>query len=457
MREPHAELTPVVAPGTLCYRPRPVGAIPLRDDVPSSTPPVSSARGWLALAILFVINLANYADRWLVTALGPLIKKDFVGTTDAEIGLLTSSFIVIYMLASPFAGYLADRVQRRYVIAGAIVLWSVATALASRAPTYGWLLAARAAVGIGEAGYNAAGSALLTDLLPANKRSRALAIFNMAIPVGSALGFQLAGWLGEPLGWRNTCLFVGGPGIVLAPLALLLKGGAPGPAAGAKGRGGFAETLRAYGLLLRDPIYATNTVGLALMTFALGGLGAFTNFWLVHAHAKSPGDANFIAGAVLAGAGFVGTALGALIGDFFSGRGLVRSYALVSAAGYLLAAPLIVAGIGVPSLVPALAFLFFAMVGSFMNTGPSNAITALRAPPEHRAAAFALSTFVLHLLGDVPSPPCMGAVSDWYRAHGAPESVAYGHALALAPAALVLAAVAMAACAWTARREERER
>ena len=127
-----------------------------------------------SLATLFAINLANYIDRYLVIAMSERIQHEFK-LEDHEVGLLTTSFIFVYMFASPFCGALADRVARKWIVASAVALWSLATAFASFAPTFRILLGARATVGIGEAGYNAAGQALLADIFPAERRNRALA------------------------------------------------------------------------------------------------------------------------------------------------------------------------------------------------------------------------------------------------------------------------------------------
>lgn len=414
-----------------------------------------------SLFVLFAINLANYMDRYLVVALQEPIKETF-RVTDSEIGYLTSAFVFVYMVASPLCGYLADRVQRRYVVAGAVALWSVATALASRAATFRQLLALRGTVGIGESGYNAAGQALLTDLFPDEKRNRVMAIFNLAIPVGSALGFVAAAQLLQHLhDWRAACLVAGAPGVLLAFLALGLPRGSeitgangkedPQPETADAGKkpeeGG---TLAAYWALLRDAVFMANTFGFAMQSFALGALVSWAAAFLHRQHAMPIETAASWSGAIAAGSGLVGTALGAVLADAFAKRARIPAYALVTGAGYLISAPLLAVGLFLPT-GPALACMFFAMVAAFLGIGPQNAIVAARAPALHRATAFALVVFILHLFGDAASPPILGALSDRFRENGMPEGAALQQALLLAPIALVLGAIFMFGCAWASR------
>ena len=413
---------------------------------------------WASLAVLFAINMANYMDRYLVVALQEPIKKEF-DVTDTQIGFLTSAFVLVYMFVSPLCGYLADRIQRRYVVSMAVGLWSLATAAASRAWSFNLLLGLRGGVGVGEAGYNAAGQALLTDLFPEEKRNKVMAIFNLAMPVGSALGFVLAGALLATLGsWRMACLVAGAPGILLSLLAFGLPAGVPGPATvDSHGNplpsgGGQESTLKAYLALVKDAVFMTNTLGFAAQSFALGALVAWAAAFLHRQHGMDVNEADHITGAIAAGSGLVGTALGMFLADFFGKRSRIPAYALVTGAGYLLAAPLLAVGLFLP-LKWALACLFLAMVGAFLGIGPQNAIVAERAPVLHRATAFAFVVFWLHLFGDATSPPALGWISTHFQSGGLSEGVALQHALVVAPAALVVGALFMFACAWLAREK----
>ena len=143
----------------------------------------SSSAGW-GLAILAFINLFNYLDRFLVPALFESLKRSELHLSDTRLGLLMTSFLVVYTLTAPVFGALGDRYRRPRLIAFGVACWSVATSLAGFAGSFGALLAARASVGVGEAAYGTIAPSLLSDYFPADKRARVMAVFFCAIPVG---------------------------------------------------------------------------------------------------------------------------------------------------------------------------------------------------------------------------------------------------------------------------------
>lgn len=444
-----------------------------------------------SLVLLILINLANYIDRFLVVALGDLIKAEFK-LTDDEQGLLLSIFVIVYMVSSPLCGWIADRVARRWVIGSAVALWSLATALGARAPSFPLLLSARGAVGIGESGYNAAGQALLADLFPVRLRNKVMAAFNAAVPVGGAIGYLLGGFLpeltfgGHELGWRGACLWVGLPGLLLAFAAIALPNPKPGsaeapaspeedptrpdsarpapdstpvsstPVTGAQpeahGHPAGGSPFPVYLELLRDRIYLTNALGYAMQGFAIGGLSNWAASFFIRTHSLPHNKADMLAGGVVAAAGLLGTIAGTFLADVLAKGNLVRSYALVTGVGYLAAGPLLALGLLLP-FEPAIVCFFLAMVGTFLGTGPTNAIVSERAPAAHRASAFALLIVIIHLFGDAASPYVVGRVSASLTAGGLGEAQSLQRALILTPVALVLGGVLMVLCALAAHRE----
>src|SRR5467141_3363928 len=187
------------------------------------TPPAggleSVRRARRALVVLTLINLFNYLDRWIVAALNESIKHCELRPSDAQLGFLMSGFIVVYMLAAPLFGMLGDTRSRTRLIGLGVGIWSVATALAGFARSYGSLFAARAAVGVGEAAYGTISPALLADYFPRERRGRVFAVFFAAIPIGSALGYIVGGLVDQYFGWRQAFFVAGVPGLVLAVLA----------------------------------------------------------------------------------------------------------------------------------------------------------------------------------------------------------------------------------------------
>ena len=153
---------------------------------PGSTSLARSAR--VGLAVLTLINLFNYLDRWIVAALAESMKHSELHLSDTQLGLLMTGFLVVYMLAAPVFGSLGDRRSRTRLLGLGVGIWSLATALGGLARNYAGLFAARAAVGIGEAAYGTISPALLADYFPRHKRGRVFAIFFAAIPIGSFPG-----------------------------------------------------------------------------------------------------------------------------------------------------------------------------------------------------------------------------------------------------------------------------
>src|SRR5881409_1761326 len=173
------------------------------------------------LGSLTTLNALNYLDRYVSAATLPLILAD-LAISDAQGGLLQSLFIVAYSLACGPAGWLGDAGKRLRLVASGVFVWSIATVASGLAPTYGWLLLARAVIGIGEASYAVVTPSLLSDCYPSERRARMLGIFYAAIPVGSALGYIVGGLVGAYPGWRAAFFVAGAPGAALAFLLLLL-------------------------------------------------------------------------------------------------------------------------------------------------------------------------------------------------------------------------------------------
>ncbi len=175
-----------------------------------------------AFLILFLINLFNYIDRQAVYAVLPLIQTD-LHLSDIQAGWLASAFMIIYMLTALPIGYLADRHGRVLWISLGTALWSLATALSAFCGSFAALFSVRAAVGIGESCYGAISPSFVCEQYPPQMSARVMALFSLAIPVGSALGYMGGGILGQKWGWRSAFIILGIPGLILAVIASRLK------------------------------------------------------------------------------------------------------------------------------------------------------------------------------------------------------------------------------------------
>ncbi|MBV8910769.1 MAG: MFS transporter [Gammaproteobacteria bacterium] len=395
--------------------------------------PTRRAALW-ALGLLTAMNLLNYLDRFVVAPLASSLKQA-MALTDTQLGLLPSVFLVVYMFAAPLFGSWGDRGRRTRPIALGVGLWSVATLLSGLARNYPQLLVARALVGVGEAALVAVAPALLADCFQPAARGRVFAVFNMAIPVGSALGFVLGGAIGAHFGWRTAFLVAGGPGLLLALAALRL----PDPPRGAQEepRGAAAASTRGsgplgeYSQLLRRTPYMAIVLGYAAYTFALGGLAFWMPSFLERVRGLTQSQAGTQFGEIVVLTGFIGTFAGGWLADYvlrFSRHG----YLWVSGAVTVLAAPLALVALAAPQREVYFPALVLAQLLLFMSTGPVNAALVSSVSPLQRASASALCMFTIHLLGDVPSPTLIG-----YLSHRG----SLAHAVLLVPLAILIGGV----------------
>ncbi len=391
------------------------------------------------LLFLSAVNLLNYIDRQVLYAVFPPIQAG-LGLTDTELGLLASAFMWVYLSTAPVFGFLADRSNRPRLIGLGVGLWSVATAFSGLVRSYRELLVGRAVVGIGEASYGSIAPAMLADGFPSAQRGRVLAIFSMAIPVGSALGYLLGGLLERALGWRAVFFAVGIPGLLVTWAASRL----PDPP-----RGGLEDArsapsamrqarLEDYLGLLRTKSYLLNCLAMTAMTFAVGGLAAWVPSYLVRVRGMGLAEANLTFGILTLVSGVGGTVAGGWLGDRLLRR-IPAAYFLVSGVGLALSVPCAAAVILMSDRTWVLAAIFLAEVFIFLNTGPLNAIIAAVSRPEVRATAYAANIFVIHALGDAISPAILGILAD---------RVGLAAAFWIAPGALGAAA---AFCFWGMR------
>jgi MFS family permease len=390
-----------------------------------------------ALVALTLVNTFNYLDRYLVPGMAQGLATSELNLTDGQFGSLASAFLVVYALTSPVFGNLGDRGRRLGLIAVGVVIWSAATALGALAVGFFTLLLARATVGVGEAAYGTIAPSVLADAFPANVRARIFSVFYAAIPVGSALGYAVGGYMDDHFGWRAAFLVAGIPGLLLAAALLRLRE----PARGAHDPGDTTAhppktDWRTYGRLLGNAPYRFTVLGYAAYTFAFGGIAVFMPKFLASVHGLTQTQAGTRLGGILIVTGFLGTAVGGWLADRML-RHRANAYLLLSGVATLLAAPFAWLSLTRPEPVFYLGAIALALFLMFLSTGPINSAIVNVVAPTERASAMALSILAIHALGDVPSPMIIGVLSDL----GGGTPAALQRAVMIVPVTIVIGGV----------------
>jgi MFS family permease len=377
---------------------------------PAALSAVPRAGARRALAVLTLINLVNYLDRYVLSAVVESLRRSELALSDAQLGALMTAFVLVYMLASPVFAALADRgAPRPRLLAVGVALWSLATLASAFAGSYAALFAARAVVGVGEAAYGTVAPALIADEYPLARRGRAFSVFYAAIPVGSALGYVVGGLVDGLAGWRAAFLVAAVPGLLLSVLALRLADPPRGAMDGAPPA--RASAAGAYLRLLRNGPYRATVLGYAAYTFALGGMAFWMPAFLERVRGVPRAAATTQFGATVVVTGFVGTFAGGWLGDRLLKR-YRNAYLGLSGLATLAAAPLSVVVFTASSRPAWLGALIAVQLLLFASTGPINSVIVNVVAPGERATAVALSILTIHALGDVPSPWLIGRLSD---------------------------------------------
>jgi predicted MFS family arabinose efflux permease len=358
-----------------------------------------------ALLLLTALNLLNYADRNVLFAVQPLVQAEF-HINHAQEAYLASAFLLCYMFAAPFVGPLADRYSRKLIIAFGAIFWSGLTLLTAFTHTYTELLVRHTLVGIGEATFVTIAPTFVADLFSEDKRGRILGVFYLAIPVGSAAGYLLGGHLAPTHGWRFPFYIAAAPGFALALSILFLNEPKRGQFDSLKETPERATILG----LARNPAFLTATLGMAMMTFSLGGIQVWMPQFLYSERQYSLEHANLLFGIIIVVDGILASLIGGWLGDYLLPK-MKSSYYLISAVSMALGVPFMIVALFVsgPLMIPGIAIAAFFLL---LNTSPLNAALINSVGAHIRATAIAVNIFIIHLLGDVQSPTMMGWVAD---------------------------------------------
>ncbi len=384
------------------------------------------------LALLTALNLLNYVDRYVLSAvLAPMRAELHLSGLVA--GWLPTFFLLGYFATSPIFGHLGDRGRRGTrgaLMALGIAVWSLATMGSGLARGAFELCLARALVGVGEASYATLAPTLIDDVAPTAHRSRWMAIFSAATPIGSALGYVIGGHILGASGWRAAFLVAGAPGVVLAMLCLFIaepsRRGSEKPAGA-----GWGQGLRE---LVSTPLYRGVVLGYCAYAFAIGGFGYWAPTYLHLRYGLSAGRASVLFGLLALAGGATGTLLGGVLADRAVQRRQVaaarraspdvrdpsraadtviaQANLSVTAWACIVGAPLAAAAIAAPTAGGFLALGFPCLTALFVLSGPINVAILESAPYMVRANAMGLAIFSIHAFGDLWSPPLIGWLGD---------------------------------------------
>ncbi|MDB4793581.1 MFS transporter [Methylacidiphilales bacterium] len=377
---------------------------------PSPVPLTPARAAWITLAVLSGLNMLNYLDRYVMSAVLTPMQKE-LGLDDAHGGWAASAFMFGYFITAPIFGYLGDRFPRKYLMLGGVIVWSLATASSGLAQNFHQLFAIRIFVGIGEACFVTMGPSWISDLFASTRRNTALTLFYVAIPFGSAIGFTIGGWFAEHGDWRHAFIYAGLPGVLLALSLLFLREPSRGEADGIERTIVPKATLGEIFGLLRNCRYNLLVWGYTAQTFSLGAFGIWGPTFLYRIHDLPLGKASTIFGAMLAGTGLIATLLGGFLANGLRKR-TPAGYAWVMASSMIVAMPACFFALTVSNTTLSLLGLGTSMFLLFLPTGPICSEIFEIVPVHLRANAMALCTFIIHLFGDLGSPAAVGKISD---------------------------------------------
>lgn len=429
-------------------------------------------------SIFFIISFLNYLDRNLFAGASNAIAKD-LGLTLAQVGYIASAFLIMYTLTTIPLGLWADRDLRKNVVALSVAVWSLTTALTAFASNFVFIFLSRMLLGVGEAGYFPAGTALLSDCFHREQRARIMSLWNVAQYLGIFVGFALGGILAGLGLWREAFLIAAIPGALmaflcwrireprrnqadddvalaaseLAPIAI-----EPEPAVEAVKPSQHVQTLwQRCKQMLR---IKTLLVLIIIQIFAFFVLGVSVTYLPIYLQQVdtfhlSQQITGVYSGGIIILAGLTGNILGGVFSDLLQRR-YAGARVLVCGISFLIGAPLLAMTIETRNFILFSILLFLTVTMLAIYNGPSTAATQDIVPSWLRSTSIALSLFVAHLLGDAFAPAIIGILATSFDpTHGQhfAQNLA-GHELGLAilitctPALVIAGVVGILGARW---------
>lgn len=400
-----------------------------RSDALPIAPRKRTASPRVVIAMLFIVSVLSYVDRQVPFILVESIKAD-LDLSDKQIGFLTGfTFSFVYSTVAIPVALLADRWSPKWVLSYGLLIWCGLTALAGAAQNFIHLVLTRMGVAVGEAASLPASHALISGLLPPERRGVAISMVSLGVPVGAMLGLSLGGLLNDLANWRVAMLGVGLPGLLFALVFMAVIPDLRAPPSSETDRESLLGGLRALGRLrsMRHLV-----AGLSIHAIGNIAIFAFTAAFIMRSHGLTAGETGFLLGTTNGISGIAGL----LIAGWATDRAAARSPATVlmlPAITFLVMAPLLVAAYLAPDIVVATVLLGLVNFCAVFYLPPAFATAQRLAPPESRAQASALLVMGIGLVGGSVGPAAVGVISDALQPAFGVDALRYSLALTAVP------------------------
>jgi predicted MFS family arabinose efflux permease len=354
---------------------------------------------WVVVGLLFFSGFLNLEDRVVIFSVMPLIRKELL-LSDFQIGALMTGFLWTYAVSSPFAGYFGDRVPRKRVLIGCLILWSIVTLAAGLVTSAGQLMAARVLLAITEAFYIPASLAIVADFHTTRTRAKAVAVLIVGMNLGPILGGAGAGWIGDHYGWRPVLIILGGLGLLLAAVQFaFLRPVAVGASEAVAVRpvrsAPLVATIRE---LLGIPSYVLVVLAVGFIAIGVWMLITWLPIFLVESFNMNLAQSGFWGNLAITGPIFISALLGGALSDLVGAKHPRRRMLLMLGFyALILPWPLLFLVAKGPTVVLISVFLFQLCRG--MGELNSYPLIYELVPPEKRSTAVGISNCANSVLG----------------------------------------------------------
>lgn len=376
---------------------------------------VQAPNAWRVVGLLAVANMLNFYDRTIPAILVEPIKNEF-GLTDFHIGILSASFTVVYAVAGIVLGRMADRVSRRKIMGWGLLAWSLMTAASGGAWSFAALLIVRLGVGVGEASYAPAANSMIADLFPASKRSRAVAVFQLGLPIGLILAFFTTSLIADAFGsWRAPFFMAAIPGIIIALAMFFIREPQRGAADATPIGHNQAPVDKPIRTISKIPTMRWLVLSGIGLQIAANSVATFLVPLFQRYFGLQLTTAAIYAGIVLGVAGLIGLLVGGAVADRAS-RTCPQKRVAVGAISLFAAAPLTWVALSLSPASVGLFVTFFSLgwfLQFFFHTTALPAVSDV-VPPAMRSTAIAIFFAAFYLLGGAFGPMITGALSEHF-------------------------------------------